>query len=369
MGKWRVLLKILFCVNYYLPQLGGSEIVVHAIAKYLAQKQHEVFVLTRKLPKRTSAVIDNVKILEYAAADPINIIKTIDSIKPDSILVYSDVFDYLRYLLPLKYKLSIALCGANWIYQSGFHANLFKKHLNNVHKLICHSKFERDFPFCQNLAKDKTVIIPNGIHLEEFDNNSISRADLAPDLLDKRWILNVSNFFPGKGQEHLIPILSQLQTKNLAYIQLYNEPDFIMAKQLEQNWLHSVENLKSKNIIVRAFKNLPREKVIAFFKNSNVFAFTSEKEVSPIVLLEAMAAKLPWVATNVGNAEELLGGKVISTIKDSNYYSVFNSVIIRSFSKAVDDIFSSGKELSGREQIEQRYNWAKILPEYENILL
>jgi glycosyltransferase involved in cell wall biosynthesis len=218
--------------------------------------------------------------------------------------------------------------------------------------------------------KEKTIVIPNGVWTEEFDTNELTRHQLAPDIAEKRWILNVSNFFPGKGQEHISKIVANLpDPEQIAYIQVSSDIDFAIGKQLEGQWRASSAKLKEKGITVKLMKNIEREEVIGFFKQSNVFAFTSEKEVAPLVLLESMAASLPWIASNIGNAEGLKGGVLIPCMKDSRYHSVFNRRTYLLFANGIRTLWNSpsvGEQ--GRQQIDQELHWDKILPQYKTLI-
>ena len=361
-------LKIGICVNHYYPSIGGAEIVVQTITEHLAQ-HHEVFVFTRKLTQKRDSSDFDYPVFEYRPTDFIGFDKKVKSLSLDYMFVYSDVFDFFREIITSQrpYKLILALCGANWIYRHRNFVTVLYRNARNIEALICHSKKDRDYRICDSpRIKDKTVIIPNGVWLKEFDDNSLSRQDLDPDVADRRWILNVSNFFPGKGQEHLIKIIGDLpDPEQVAYIQVSSDIDFAVGKQLEGYWRLSTKKLKEKGVAVRFMKNIEREKVIGFFKQSNVFAFPSEKEVAPIVLLESMASSLPWVSTNVGNATDLQGGEVIPTIKDSRAYSVFDR---RTCVKFVDSICRLWNNPDvgnlGRQQIENELNWDRILPQY-----
>lgn len=365
-------MKIAYCVNHFWPSIGGSEIVSLRIAKHLAV-EHDVTVVTRLLKGRNHSV-SPVPIREYSAGNWGSFVRHISQIKPDIVFVYSDVFDFFRQLVTetrSKYRLIVALCGANWLYTHKNFTNILYRNLRNINTIIVHSKHDRDYKLCS--AKEfahKTVIIPNGVDLIEFDNNNIDRSGLQPDISGRRWILNVSNFFPGKGQEHNIEILNRLPEKDkLAYIQVCSDIDFSVGQQLENHWKKVCATNLHKDIVYRLVKNPSREKVIAYFKQSNVFSFTSEKEVAPLVLLESMASKLPWVSTDVGNASGLSGGKTIAAIKDSRYHSYFDERVYKLFSKTIPELWSAPCIAEdGRLQIEKEMTWDHILPQYSNII-
>lgn len=365
-------LKIGICVNHYSPSVGGAEMVAQTITEYLA-KYHQVFVFTRKLHQKRDFKSFSYPVFEYTTGDLPYFEKRIQQLNLDVLFVYSDVFDFFRQIISCNhsYKLVIALCGANWIYSHSNFVNTLYRHSKNVNALICHSKCERDYRLCQSeRLKEKTEIIPNGVWTSEFDSNIIIRQELIPDIASKIWVLNVSNFFPGKGQEHIIKILSGMSNpEQLAYIQVASDIDFAVGKQLESKWRINAKSLENKGICVRLIKNASRDKVVGFFKQSNVFLFSSEKEVAPIVLLESMAASLPWVSTNVGNAQDLQGGKCITTMKDSRFYSVFDRRTNIQFMDHIQYLFNNPSvgEL-GRKQINEELNWDKILPSYRRVI-
>lgn len=365
-------MKIVYCVNHFWPSIGGAETVSLRIAKHLAEK-HDVTVLTRLIKGRNHQDAP-VPIKEYSAGNWRSFAEHLYKAKPDIVFVYSDVFDFFRQLITesrKKYRLIVALCGANWLYSHKNFTNILYRNLSNIDTIIVHSECDRDYKLCSvREFLSKTVIIPNGVDLSEFDNNKINRIHLQPDIAGRRWILNVSNFFPGKGQEHNVEILNRLPDQDkLAYIQICSDIGFSVGQQLENHWKKVCATKLNKNIVYRLVKNPPREHVIGYFRQSNVFSFTSEKEVAPLVLLESMAAQLPWVSTDVGNAKELKGGKVIAAIKDSRYFSYFDERVYKLFAKAIPELWSAPCIAEdGRMQIEQQMTWEHILPQYSSII-
>jgi len=363
-------MKIVVAVNHYHPSVGGAELVAKTIVEHL-NKEHDVFVTTRRLAQKRNAKDFDYPVLEYRPGDVVGFEAQIKKIEPDIVLVYSDVFDFFRQLTSRRqtFKLVLALCGANWLCSHRNHMNLLYRNAAHIHALICHSTRERDYRLCDRFP-DKTVIIPNGVWTSEFDQNNLTRQDLAADIVQRRWILNVSNFFPGKGQPHLVKMLETLpDPEQLAYIQVSSDIDFAIGKQLEGIWKGSLSKLKEKGIAVKFMKNIDRERVIGFFKQSNVFAFTSEKEVAPMVLLESMAASLPWIASNVGNAEDLQGGICIPSMKDSRYHSVFDRRTHLGFTQGIQELWNDPEHgEKGRQQINDELCWEKILPQYSAVI-
>lgn len=358
-------------VNHYYPSTGGAETVAKTIAEYL-HKTHDITVLTRRLPNRDINQFDY-NVVEYRPGDIISFNEKIKKLKFDVVVIYSDMFDFFRQLITTNnnFKLIVALCGANWIYSHRNFVNILSRNLNSVEYFICHSKLERDYKLCTTDGfSEKTIIIPNGVWTKEFDSNSLTRHDLHAKICEKRWIVNVSNFFPGKGQEHLINIISKLPNPDqLAYIQICSDIDFDIGKVLEHRWKLGVEKIKKLGVSVKLMKNIPRDHVVGFLQQSNCFVFTSEKEVAPLVLLESMACSLPWISTNVGNASDLKGGISIASIKDRRFHSVFDNRVIGMFVDGIQNLWNTPKiGEDGRLQIENDLNWDKILPNYLSLV-
>ena len=369
-------MKIALCVNHFHPLIGGCESVTKRIVEHLSST-HEVAVFTRRVRGRKHTSFSGYRVYEYNAGDQRGFFDGLGKFKPEVIFVYSDVFDFFRHLISrrnAKDKLIVALCGANWIHSSRGNGSIVHHYLPNIHRFVVHSKTDRDYRFCQNRAMlNKTVVIPNGVDLQEFDGNNISRPDLLgvynfpPEWASKKWVLNISNFFPGKGQNHLFPILSKIK-EDFVYLQVASDIDFAVGSQLEAKW----KLLLSKSVLhdrTRLLKNIPRNHVVAFLKQSSVFAFTSEKEVAPLVLLESMASTLPWIATDAGNATELQGGKIIRAIKTSQGFGVIDERVYRLFADAIQSVWGNAIFAEpGRQQIEQTMNWEKILPQYASLI-
>jgi len=362
-------LKIAICVNSFYPSTGGCEIVTGKIADYL-YRQHEVTIFTRHLLKRKSKKLNDISIIGYNQSNPNSFITTLKKFSPDFILIYSDLFDFFHVVISEFDNVCVAFCGGNRLCDRSASLQVFKNKINNIKSFVCHTKSERDYKLAKSLnILDRTHVIPNGIDLEEFDDNGLTRKDLIPDQENTYWVLNVSNFFPGKGQLHLIPILSKLKTKPITYIQVCSSLDFALGRHLEQQWKAKAISLSKIGIKVILMKDKSRKEVVGIFKNSNVFAFPSEKESAGLVLLEAMASSIPWVSTNVGISPELEGGHVVTAVKNKSYNSIFDDRVINSFANKLDECLKNPqKSNEGRVQVENDFQWKNILPEYGKLL-
>lgn len=102
---------------------------------------------------------------------------------------------------------------------------------------------------------------------------------------------------------------------------------------------------------------LTGEKLIRAYKRSHVFVLPSLAEGQPITLLEAWAAKLPVIATEVGDNAKLITHKVNGVlIEPDNVNQLAKAIlkILRSRNK--------GKPLgqAGYRQVKKKYSWMSV---------
>jgi len=360
--------KIAICTNHFDPLVGGSEYVTNVLAQFLSQ-EHEVCVLTRPALGRERSKYLPIRIVEYQTRYAADFMKKMTMIAPDVIFIYSDLFDFFKELVlyenPFKSKIIVALCGANLLHLQPSLSMTFFRRLDRISAIVCHSKWGRDYKLCSHKeANPKTYVVPNGVHLSDFSNlikkNHLAEIYNLP--MDMQWSVNVSNFYPGKGQEHCFRIAKHFP--QLTHIQIAHSIPYSIGDVLETSW-----QKKSKGSNSSLLKNIPRQHVLSFLRASNLMMFTSEKEEAPLVLLEAMACELPWVSADVGNTRGLKGGICVNAPKDAKHNSVFSETVISSFVDAVKEVLvkpTLGRE--GREQIEKQFQWNHILPQYKFII-
>ena len=358
-------MRVAICVNSYYPSLGGCETVARRIAEYFISHNHSVSVFTRHIMTRKEKNLNGVDIVGYDPVNPNSFMMKINKFDPEFTLIYSDVFDFFLATLSMK-NVCFMLSGANRLYGQPDALKMFKNKLPVIKSIICHTAYERDYKLMHLIGADKkTQVIKIGINLEEFDSNNLERKDICGVETNDFWILNVSNFFPGKGQNHLLDIIARMRIKNITCVQVCSSMTFSIGKELEQEFIAKANRMKIKTLLL---KDKPRETVVAAFKNSNVMVFPSEKESFGIVILEAMAAGIPWVASNIGIANEAKGGYCVGSAKNAKYNSIFDERLLNIFSEKTDKALHSDIGKDGRSDVENNYQWKNLLPEYEKLL-
>lgn len=358
-------MKIVICCNHSFPHVGGSEKVVQQIAESSVAFDHNVYVISRSLTK--DLVNNNVKYVKCANSG-IDFIKQLKKLNPDHIHVYSDCFLYWNDIIHANIDAtkSIALVGMNHMRESRRTMQAFLRNKDEF-TVITHSDNYVDYNKC--LAKGVSpVVIPNGVDIEEFDHNTTEF-----NKKGKKTVLCVSNFFPGKGQDHLVKILDLLANKRDDFRAVFvsTSINFAFARILERQVKNLLQNSKFEYDFLQ---NISREQTVAAFKHADVFAFPSQKEVAPLVLIESQAARVPWVSLPVGNARELKGGVIVPHAGiDSRGYARYSNDCYDNYTKNLDDMLNGlnvdGLVSEGREQVEKIYSWSKIGSLYNKVFI
>jgi len=104
--------------------------------------------------------------------------------------------------------------------------------------------------------------------------------------------------------------------------------------------------------------NRPREEVVSAIKEADLMVSTSGKEANSLVLLESMAAGVPWVSFDVGSARENAGGLVVRDLNEMRAAVVKLSRNAQLRRKLGD---------AGRAQIAEKHNWDTIVDQYEQL--
>jgi glycosyltransferase involved in cell wall biosynthesis len=147
------------------------------------------------------------------------------------------------------------------------------------------------------LSNTKTFVLGNTI--EEFIVNKRDRNN------EKLQLLFLSNYFPEKGLMTLLEAIRILKEKSLgiklnAYGSVQSKDEEVRCRKFVEE--HDLTKYVSINGPV-----FDKEKY-KVFENADIFIFPSyfREECVPVTILEAMNAKLPVIATNIGAIPEMI---------------------------------------------------------------
>lgn len=360
-------MRILHVTKKYPNALGGDAIVVQNLEKQQKKNGHEVFILTTNCDeiqnkknlikfglKDIPEKLDNITIKRIFSLIDLYLTfpKIIKTIKPDVIHCHSIDMGYIISKICKKYNIPIIET-----LHTGIHDELKGDKLRDFLErfLINSSKFNKiitvnELDITKSKIKD-LIFIPNGVDLEEFkfkynkENKKIK-------------ILFVGRLEEQKGLRYLIEAISLIKDKHVNLkVLIIGEG----SKKEEFEELSSSLGL-NKNIFFLGAKN--QKEVFKYYQSSNIFILPSLAEGFPLTILEAWAAELPVIVTNVGGISKICKDKENALIiqpKDSEAIAEAMLTLIND-TKLRDKLGKAGRKL-----VEQKYNWKIINNQIEKI--
>jgi len=174
--------------------------------------------------------------------------------------------------------------------------------------IIVNSEFDRQLAIKNKIAKpDKIITIYNGLDVDnsKFLTEEEAKKIIESKIRDTRYkiqntilISTIANFYRNKGLEYLILAAQKLKNKGLDW-------QFVIIGEGPER--SKIENLIKKNnlennVFLIGFITDAFECLKAF----DLFVLPSVKEGQPWTILEAMAAGVPIVATNIAGIPETI---------------------------------------------------------------
>jgi glycosyltransferase involved in cell wall biosynthesis len=356
--------RVLLTVQAYRPTFGGSEEVVRNIAIRLAKRGHSVTVATGSDPRRPSdVVVDQVRVVSFAVSgnftrgirgDQERYVEFVGAGGFDVILNYAAQIwttDALLEVLPrLKGTKIFAPCGFSGL-RNPWLALLYRRYFRRLERaapgwdaFVYHSTETRDWQTTEKWMLRRRVVIPNGVDRSEF-----SGASAGPT--DGPLVLHVGNHYRAKAHDRVIRVFERAAGPSTRLLIVGDRPS--SAWTCFERCARAAENDPRIRLVFGA----PRQEVVQAYLNASVFLLASQVEAAPLVLLESMASRLPFVARNVGAIGELPGGIVASSDEE-----------LASALRALLENEGMATRL-GREgaAFAQRLDWDVLVDQYEEL--
>lgn len=362
-------MRILITTEFYYPYAGGS-IFLQRVAEGLVAKGHQVTIATTYLPERESEVVNGVKIKQFALSG--NSVKGIvgdsEAYKAFLTRFEGDVMinfaaniwstDLAFEVLPqLRLKKILTTPGMSKInnrrYKS-YYQNEYLPALKQYDKIVYTSSLYHDKLYGDSHgAGHKAVIIPNGAGSEFLQptRNFKERYGITTKYL----ALSVSNHFIPKGHISVIRAFLKAKRKDTTLVFIGERPKY-------HGWYscYPICELAAKFFpAIKSLHGISREDVVSAFQEADVFLFGSKIECSPLVMPESLAAKTPFITTDVGNVRE-------------NSPPVQIVTGVQEMAKVMNRLLDgeAERERLGEEGFElwqEKYTWEKIINQYEDV--
>lgn len=421
-------MKILFCVEFYYPSVGGAQEVVRQIAERMAARGHDVTVATTLIATRNSAMHKGVRITGFNATG-----NQVRGIK-------GDVDEYQRFLIEQDADLVFFYAAQQWTFDAAWpvmaelrgkkvlipcgYSGLFDRAYEQYFRdlagvlpmmdaVVYHARSYRDYEFGQSLGLKNSVLIPNGADLLEFEvaldptfrrqcgvdesafviltvgtitglkgHLELVQAFAETDFGDRKALLILNGNRPEHSAKKLSAaarLMTLIRGYGWKYAFRHITKLALLALGLPINkndsiekWATAINQNKNggKHVLL---VDLPRERLIQAFRQADLFVFASNIEYSPLVLFEACAAGLPFLTAPVGNSAEIVewtqGGELCeASVDERGFTRVEPGVLARrieDMAKDQDKLVRLGR--NGKEASQRRFNWHQLADEYESL--
>ena len=238
--------------------------------------------------------------------------------------------------------------------------NLYKHTFSRVtfhiaDHIICYTAIEKENIEKLGIDPRKILVIHNGVDTILFTPKNSEQTT------DKKQILWVGRFVPGKGVEYLIEAFSHVLIKSPGsrLVLVGVGPEKPAIKERIQK-LH----LQSSVTLIDYLDN---EELPGIYTDSDVFVLPSLMEGVPRTILEAMSCGVPVVTTNLPHLVNVIDGAgLVVPPKESTLLANAILTILEDTSLAE----KMGQQ--GRNKVEQDYSWedtvGKTLALYESVI-
>lgn len=355
-------MKIIQVTHGYQPDTGGVQKVTRELAERLARRGHQVQVFTPGPPPRKDVPpIDNLRIhyltgltVAHTSIVPSLLLK-LWQIHRDSMIHVHIAQAFIPEIVYLVAKLR------KIPYVAHFHADveptgrlgfllpwykriLLRRVLRAAQSVIALSKHQQALLRKQYQLTDKVVVIPNGVNESFF----LKDKPLATDQLQ---LLYVGRLSKNKNVDQLILAVAHIQSKVTLNI-VGKGP--LEPKLRELISAHNLTNIKLLG---------PKhgQALIDLYQLADIFLLASSREGLPLVLIEAMAAGIPIIASDVPGNHELV----------ENTGILVNPPTVINFTRAIEGLI---KDVNLRQELIQKgrvkanqLRWHRIVQRFEDV--
>lgn len=215
-------------------------------------------------------------------------------------------------------------CGLPWLYKRSFLREAFE---NLVYRMVTFlvtgtEGLKREYAKHYQLPLSKIKVMPNWIDVGRFQEKPNKSQQLREQLNipDKaRVILFTHHLSKRKGAHYLPEIVRSLKNENAVLLIAGGGPE-------SENIQSQITNYQLLNK-VRFLGCIPNNEIQDYFSIADVFILPSEEEGFPHVLLEAMAAGVPFAAFDVGGVREIIPPELETYLVPEKEVAVFSNKI------------------------------------------
>src|SRR3989338_5416117 len=245
---------------------------------------------------------------------PLRIIETAIRLKKARFSGYSDFYVHYSFLSAFIASLIVRIfggrvyywnCGEPWKYRRNIFRDIFEKF---TYKIVTYlvtgtESLKKEYAKHYNIPFEKIKVMPNWIDIRGFRVQGLRDrvGELKKKLNigeDKKIILFVHRLSKRKGARYLPEIIKNFKDEKVVFVIIGDGPE-------RENLELRIKNYELGKK-VRMLGWLPNKNLPFYYSIADIFLMPSEEEGFPRVLLEAMAMKVPFVASDVGGVKEII---------------------------------------------------------------
>lgn len=375
------------------PEFEGDPhgIFVHRLMREISKQGHEVHILAPHTGGKTKYILEGVHVERFHYFYPKRFQKLcgrsgmIDNVK-EGLLVKFQVLTFLLFNIihSLRKLKDMDVVHVQWPIPNGLGSLFLKKiygipYINTVHgeevylskryhtlfalkwfvnnstKTVANSSATRNSCLENGLEKEKLDIIPFGVDIDFYKPLKISKNE------NIFQILAVGYLIERKGFKYLIKAVKEVlkEQKNVQLIIVGSGPlekklkSFITELELETN--------------ARIIKNVSDEDLLQLYNTSDLFVLPSimdsqgNTEGLGVVLLEAMACKLPVIGSDTGGIPDIIhDGETGLLVPEKDVSGLSNAIL----NLIENEELREKVAVNGYNEVRERFNWKKIAESY-----
>jgi len=379
-----------------LPGEGSVPSIVYYLARYTAEKGHDLTILERDfgtLPREEK--IGRIRYIRITAdkipAAPYELIKNPKGViklvgdgfdiagKTNRFLKEND-FDIIHVHFPFASSILITInrgLRGKMVYTA--HIGEEKKRLaldsssppmlkffspdlylmKRVRKSVVLNEPLRNKLIEKGIREEKLGVIPNGVNVADFELSAeeIKRVKETYGLRGTT-VMFAGTITPRKGVVYLIKAAEILKGEDVLFLIVGNT-------NLDREYTQKVmDYAKKRGVKARFMGFVPYEDLKALYSACDIFVLPSLEEGFPIVLTEALASRKPLIGTNVGGIPMQIrdgwNGFLVEPANEKRLAGRINYLI-----ENEEERVRMGK--NSRKLAEDEFDWGKIVEEYLNV--
>jgi len=357
-------MKVAILVGLFPPKrLAGTEIATYYMAGHLAQRGHEVHVITsldEGLPEESyeqGFYIHRLPRIRNRFASAfvfcIDIVRAIRKINPEIIHVQSFCIAIPALISKKFYKIPYVLWGqGSDVYLPDPLTKMTSKiTMQNADSMIALTEDMKQA--MQSIYYRDVAVVPNGIEFKEY----MSEAPVNMIKGSEKRILFVGRLYPVKGVQYL------LQAMKIIHEEMPDVKLILVGDGEEREHLESLtDSLEIRERVEFAGRVL-HKKVQDYMNQADVLVLPSLSEGFPLTILEAMACGLPIVATRVRGVPDIVENDTNGYLVDTKDPEQIAWALLKILE---NEQLRKNISKNNREKV-KTYSWDKVVVQLERI--